>query len=325
MCEEHSAYNKKPVNLHSKQMDIELIKKILQSTKKTRLQEIIPSTMGEPLLYENFDSLLELCREFNFKLNLTTNGSFPKKNITEWAKVIIPITSDIKISWNGATKEVQESIMIGSCYEKGLEKIKTFLKMREQLFQETQHYCQVTLQLTFMEKNLDEIPEVVRLGIQLGVDRIKGHHLWDHYEELKPLSLRRNKEAISRWNQVVKQSKEIAQHYLLPNGKKVLLEHFDTLTDKAIDNLIPTGVCPFLGNEAWVAVDGQFSPCCAPEEQRRTLGDFGNLNHKTLLEIWHDSAYQSLCRNYLKHPVCKSCNMRRPANELQEKFRRLDL
>ena len=29
----------------------------------------------------------------------------------EWAERLVPVTSDVKISWNGATRETQERIM----------------------------------------------------------------------------------------------------------------------------------------------------------------------------------------------------------------------
>ena len=50
--------------------------------------------------------------------------------------------------------------------------------------------------------------------------------------------------------------------------------------------------CPFLGQEAWVASDGRFNPCCAPDALRRTLGDFGNLSQTSLYTIWSGDAYQ---------------------------------
>ena len=49
----------------------------LDASGKRILQEIIPSTMGEPLLYSHFDELLEQCRTLGIPLNLTTNGTFP--------------------------------------------------------------------------------------------------------------------------------------------------------------------------------------------------------------------------------------------------------
>ena len=117
MCEHHSEYsgvekNRILANQPKARMDIELIRRVLEDTKNTRLKEIIPSTMGEPLLYKDFKQIIELCWEFGVKLNLTTNGTFPIQGVVAWAKKLVPITSDIKISWNGATKKTQESIMV---------------------------------------------------------------------------------------------------------------------------------------------------------------------------------------------------------------------
>lgn len=52
--------------------------------------------MGEPLLYEHFEDILALCAKHNVKLNLTTNGTFPKHGAREWAARIVPVTSDVK-------------------------------------------------------------------------------------------------------------------------------------------------------------------------------------------------------------------------------------
>ena len=40
---------------------------------------------------------------------------------------------------------------------------------------------------------------------------------------------------------------------------------------------------------------GRFDPCCAPDAQRRTLGEFGNLHDTGLLEIWHVYVFAALC------------------------------
>jgi hypothetical protein len=64
--------------------------------------------MGEPLLYEHFDRIVELCRHYGMRLNLTTNGTFPKRGVRKWADVIVPVGSDVKISFNGATTGTQE-------------------------------------------------------------------------------------------------------------------------------------------------------------------------------------------------------------------------
>lgn len=321
MCEHHSKYsaiekNRILANQPKEQMPIELIRRVLESAKNFRLREIIPSTMGEPLLYKDFEQIIELCKEFEVKLNLTTNGTFPIKGATSWAKLVVPITSDVKISWNGATKITQETIMQGSNFKQGIQNIKDFLKVRNDYASSGKNYCQITLQLTFMETNLHELENIVRLGIELGIDRIKGHHLWTHFAEIESLSLRRNAASIVRWNDVVAKIKKIVTENLLPNGKPLSLVNFDILESGATQNLIPDGICPFLGNEAWIAPDGHFSPCCAPDILRKKLGDFGNVNERDILDIWHDKDYQYLLKNYMQNSICIACNMRRPPGEL---------
>lgn len=317
MCEDHSPFShtrreRVAAGIPKRRMSIDLIKKILTEAEGTPLREIVPSTMGEPLVYKHFEEIIALCHQYQIKLNLTTNGTFPRKGVETWAKLLVPITSDVKVSWNGASKAVQEKIMLGTCWEKVLNNLKKFIAIRNDFAKQDGNYCQVTLQLTFLETNVHELADIVQLGLDLGVDRIKGHHLWAHFSEIKSLSMRRNPEAISRWNQAVIQAQTIANSQRLPNGNRIKLENITCLDEQAQHDLAPGGPCPFLGQEAWVATDGRFSPCCAPDKERRQLGDFGSLANKKMDEIWHSPLYQTLRQDYLQHTVCKGCNMRKP-------------
>jgi MoaA/NifB/PqqE/SkfB family radical SAM enzyme len=269
--------------------------------------------MGEPLMYKNFEDIIDLCHHYKIKLNLTTNGTFPKKGVEAWAKLIVPVTSDVKMSWNGATKATQETIMLGSNWNKVLINLEKFIEIRDAYAEAGGNYCSVTLQLTFLDTNVNELVDIVKLGIKFGVDRIKGHHLWAHFDEIKSLSMRRDPETIKRWNMVVKQAIKVARDNPLQNGKTIKLENIFELDESAQFDLAPGGECPFLNKEAWVATDGRFSPCCAPDKERRKLGDFGGLTDTTLEQIWQSEKYQTLVKNFAQHDVCKGCNMRKPS------------
>jgi hypothetical protein len=104
-----------------------------------------------------------------------------------------------------------------------------------------------------------------------------------------------------------------AQATRLPEGREVLLENIFELDEGAVADLAPGGPCPFLGQEAWVSAAGRFDPCCAPDEQRRTLGDFGDLHTQRLMDVWNGDRYRHLVATYRTRPLCLSCNMRRPA------------
>ena len=294
-------------------MTLELLNKVVsEAAALGKLREIIPSTMGEPLLYEHFEEILALCNQYDVQLNLTTNGTFPRLGARVWAERIVPVASDVKISWNGATKETQESIMLGSNWEKVLDNVKIFIEIRDEFATQTNHRCRVTFQVTFMEMNIAELDEIVRLAISLGVDRVKGHHLWAHFDAIKELFMRRNPDAIRRWNNAVKRARNVAQTHTLPNGEHILLENFFRLDEAVREDLAPGAACPFLGQEAWVSAEGRFNPCCAPDAQRVTLGEFGNLNTQGFADIWNGKAYESLTATYGTRDLCLKCNMRKP-------------
>ena len=319
MCEDHSPYSttqpdRLSAGLPKRRMDIGLIRRVLAESEGTPLREIIPSTMGEPLLYRDFDDILALCAQYGVKLNLTTNGTFPRRGARAWAERIAPVASDVKISWNGAAKDTQERVMLGSNWDKVLENVRDFIAVRDEHAARGGNRCRVTFQLTFMEVNYAELPEVVKLAAGLGVDRVKGHHLWAHFSQIKNQSMRRSPEAIARWNATVDATYEAAERHRLPNGGKVLLDNIFRLDAADNGEIAANAECPFLGQEAWVASDGRFNPCCAPDALRRTLGDFGNVNRASLYDVWQSAAYRGLQSGYMQIPLCRGCNMRRPAD-----------
>ena len=317
MCEEHSPHS--PLQIRRRErgeprrrMDIDLLRRVLAERRGSPLREIIPSTMGEPLLYEHFDDILALCQEYGVKLNLTTNGTFPRRGARAWAECIVPVTSDVKISWNGASAATAERIMIGVRWDQVLSNVRDFIAVRDEHAAQGGSRCRVTFQLTFLEINVDELADIVRLAAALGVDRVKGHHLWAHFDQIKGLSMRRDAAAIARWNSAVRAARAVQNAVRLPSGDPVLLENIFELSPEADQDLAPGGPCPFLGKEAWISAEGRFSPCCAPDAQRRTLGDFGSLHERTLGEIWDSAAYRKLQAEYQGLPLCRSCNMRQP-------------
>lgn len=318
MCEEHSPHSplqlaRKAAGRPRRVMPIDLIRQVVADAAGKGLREIIPSTMGEPLLYEHFADIIDICSEYGVQLNLTTNGTFPRLGAEAWARQIVPVTSDVKISWNGATKATQEAIMIGSNWDKVLANVETFISVRDAHAAGGGNRCRVTFQLTFLEANVSELADIVRLAIRLGVDRVKGHHLWAHFDEIKAQSMRRSPDSIRRWNSAVLAAREAAQEATLPNGEHILLENVFLLNEDATGDIAPGGPCPFLGQEAWVSAEGRFDPCCAPDEQRRTLGSFGDLHKQGLMSIWRGEKYQDLVATYRNRTLCLGCNMRKPA------------
>ncbi|WP_405279232.1 radical SAM/SPASM domain-containing protein [Cobetia sp. Ld8] len=319
MCEDHSPYaasltERKKNGLLRPTMDTTLLEKVVREAAQLGVREVIPSTMGEPLLYPHFDVFLALCSELGLTLNLTTNGTFPApkshQNVEYWARKIVPITSDVKISWNGVTERTQSTIMGGTSLEQHIDNAKRFIEIRDEL--QSKNYCSMTMQLTFMRSNLEEIPDLLDLALSLGFDRLKGHQLWTHFDEIRNESLRNDLVYAARWNQIVQHCHERVATHNQTAKRPFRLENFFALDLAILEDISPDGECPFLGKELWVDPTGRLNVCCAPDQQRKTLGDFGNLNTAKLSELVEGESYQELMNTYQSHALCQSCNMRRP-------------
>jgi MoaA/NifB/PqqE/SkfB family radical SAM enzyme len=312
MCDGHSdlARLARPRAGPPRRMDLGLPRRILDERRGSGLGEVIPSTMGEPLLWPDMDGLLDLCAERGVKVNLTTNGTFPGRGAAGWAERLCPVSSDVKISWNGATARTAESIMRGLDFGAALANARAFLSVRDRLAARGGWRCRVSFQVTAMEANVAELPGMVRLAASLGVDRVKVNHVQVHFDELEAQSLRRGPEAVRRWNEAVRASRAAAEEARRPDGSRVELQNLVELSP--VGEPAPRGPCPFVGREAWVTVDGRFAPCPAPGAARGRLGDFGSLPERTLGEIWESRPFRDFVAGWPDHPVCRECTLRRP-------------
>ncbi|MCB1144463.1 MAG: radical SAM protein [Leptospiraceae bacterium] len=319
MCEEHSPYSHFRETLfqqsgtHRRVMPEPWLDSIFEECHRLGVKEIIPSTMGEPLLYKHFDKIVSLCKQFGIRINLTTNGSFPRKTKEEWIETIVPIASDIKFSLNGSTPKTSESIMLKSHWERQITNIKKTTLFRDEFYEKSGIYCNVTIQLTFLRNNMHELEEIIELASNLGIDRIKGHHLWVHFDEINHLSFRKDKSSRMKWNQLLQSVFQESKVFKNRKGNPIRFENFYPLpVEEDESKSIPDSwECPFLAKELWISAEGKISPCCAPDDLRKSLGDFGNIREQTLSEVLHSKEYTDLTHNYKNYPLCKTCVMRK--------------
>ena len=251
---------------------------------KRLLREVIPSTMGEPLLYSHFDELLELCRAFGIPLNLTTNGTFPGKWGSDAAmELLLRSCSDIKVSYLASEQ-----------FDGWKANVEKLVRLRDKLREKAgcedadagyanaecagdagvkcaetaeSRVATVSLQVTLHKKNLQDVPELVSWASAIGVDRIK-------------------------WNKVVllsTVSQELREMYALNDAQLESLrnefrsgefsasnvKHEGSLFFKNSADLCAVGgkceSCPF-ADEVWVWPDGHEDHCPNPE---RRFGAYG--------------------------------------------------
>jgi MoaA/NifB/PqqE/SkfB family radical SAM enzyme len=215
---------------------------------------------------------------------------------------------------NGSTAVTAERIMQGLSLENQVSNLKRYVEVRDAVRKSGINYPTVTVQTTFMKSNIDELPGLLEMAIDMGVDRFKGHHVWVTWPQIENESLRNDAKAITKWNQVVKRLHEIADNKKLPSSKKIELANVYPIPVDGEESIgICTNmICPFLGKEAWISWDGRFDVCCVPDMKRRMLGQYGNVRDSDIMDIWHGEPYDQLIKNWGSHDVCRECNMKVP-------------
>ena len=272
--------------------------------------------MGEPLLYAHFMPLLELARRFGVRVNLTTNGTFPGRGVDAWTAALLPVLSDVKFSVNSVDPALNAKIMGGVDSARQQENIRRYMELKRRHERAGGRRTTATLQVTFMEANLEGLPALLRWAIGQDLDRFKGHHIWVNWPQLQEESLRRSASDIERWNRMAARLHRIAHEERRPDGSKIALDNVTLLQPGKAGHDPGDTVCPFLGREAWVEADGSFQVCCCPSTVRREFGEFGDLHERSLLELWRSSRYRDFVTAWGDYPACQACNMRRPAQEL---------
>lgn len=246
---------------------------------KRLLREVIPSTMGEPLLYSHFEELLELCRSFGIPLNLTTNGTFPGKWGSDAAmELLLRSCSDIKVSYlaseqfDGWKTNVEKLVRVrdklrkkAGCEDADCAGTETFSSVDAKIAKS--RVATVSLQVTLHKKNLQNVPGIVSWASAVGIDRIK-------------------------WNKVVLLSvapRALCEMYALDDALLESLrnefrsgefsasnvKHEGSLFFKNCADQCAVGgkceSCPF-ADEVWVWPDGHEDHCPNPE---RRFGAYG--------------------------------------------------
>lgn len=299
MCDTHSIYNQNS-HFNRKFMSKELLEKVVDEAIELRVKEIIPSTMGEPLLYKYFDVILEKLSQSDIKLNLTTNGTFPHIGVREWAKKLLPLLSDIKISLNSVDATVNEKIMVNDNTSQKLKDIQLFTKLRD----EGHSDVSITLQVTFLDSNLNYLEELILFAIEQGIDRVKGHQLWITFDEVANESLQSTPKKIEKWNTFIDKIEVYRNKIKLENFVKIESRS----TQKSYNNNFS---CPFLGQELWIDYTGTFNVCCAPSQERKVLGQWGNIKERSISEIFNSQEYKTLLDGYKEEPLCQRCPLKK--------------
>lgn len=240
------------------EMPFHIIKSAISRYKES-LKEIIPSTMGEPLLYSHFSSLQKLCIEEKILINLTTNGSFPYHQSSLARTLLLQSCSDIKISLMAFSEGVFSKLMPGLSLSEWKQNVSSLSSLRKNMLKESSRISTLSLQVTLNKFNIDSVKEIIEYAASQEIARIK----WNVpvFLSSAPANFKEEYGLPSGvLNELKENIRNLSSEYSLQSAGSLFFNSSADLKSKT---------CPFQG-ELWVYPDGSESHCPNPERR------FGN-------------------------------------------------
>jgi len=257
-------------------LDLELHKEMLKQLRKSTFY-INYYFQGEPFLHPQFLELIKEAKRNKIYTSTSTNAHFIDEKV---AKDIVDSGLDrLIISIDGLTQKTYENYRINGQLSKVIEGTKHVIAAKRKAKKKTPH---LIFQFLAVKPNEHEIPEVFKLGNELGIDevRIKSAQLYDY----------------KHGNPLMPESEEYSRYKLQTDGTYKL--KYKT------------------GNHCWrmwsssvLTWDGKVVPCCFDKDAQHVLGSLENNSFK---KIWRDPVYVSFRQAVISHrnqiDICQNCS-----------------
>ncbi len=127
---------------------------------------------GEPLLHTNLFDMIKIAKAKGCNVSVTTNGVLLTTDVSE--RLIKYGMDIVAISISGASKETHESIRMGSKFDHLLINIKAFNNLKQKMRSKTP---KLVISFLMTKTNIEELPEIVNLAKEIGIDEIVATNL----------------------------------------------------------------------------------------------------------------------------------------------------
>lgn len=256
------------------------------------LEEVRLQGMGEPLLNKQFISMLNFGEKHGLLMSFTSNGSLCNQKIAE--QLVQLKNTSITFSIDGATAETFESIRIGGKFEQIQKNIQNLNRIRSDKKQPT-----LSVWTVVTKKNIHELPQIVKLASDLGVDCITLQLFLSDW----------GKDEMKEYNSSIRTNLNSQQlSSTLAKAKKVARISKIDLNIKQDDFYSKQKKCPWPWKKTYISSNGDVVPCSILADSDTVK--MGNVFEEDFAEIWNSKKYQDFRERIRTHNLasyCKNC------------------
>lgn len=265
---------------------------------------------GEPLSHPRILEMVRQVKSLGVPVELITNAVLLTKDMA--AELVNLGLDRLWFSLDGASPESYADVRLGAALPQVLANLEHLAALKTAA---CTRRPELGLAFVAMRRNIADLPEVLKLGQRVGVNRTSISHVLAHTREL-------NDERLYTRRMYAASGPEISLPSMdwTPDTTPVLAELLDRMKP-------PAGLrrCPFVekGSTA-IRWDGAVSPCLpllhdhtaylGEHERRSKSFSCGNILDQSLSEIWSAAPYQALRErlqmfDFSPCVICNSCDM----------------
>jgi radical SAM protein with 4Fe4S-binding SPASM domain len=269
------------------------------SRKKLTLQGL-----GEPLLAPGFFDMIEYATDRGIEVGFNTNATLLDARRAE--RLVELGVSWVHVSVDGATAETFEQVRDGAKFDKVVGNLRRLVQTRDRLRADRPR---LQLNTVVMRRNVGELPDLVRLAADIGVDRMWVQQLSHDFSDADIGgdydAIRAFTDAEARWGTPLDAAVAVARQLGLDLR----------VPGTAVDDRPGSGEpgCDWPWRSGFVTADARVQPCCMVMGADRAV--LGDLHERDLAGIWDGDAYTEFRRRLLTPDdppeVCRGCSQYR--------------
>lgn len=237
----------------------------------THTEEIVLHGWGEPTIHPEFERILQYLNEYPLRKYFCTNGT----TLDRIQDMIFKHHVDIMaVSLDGADSHTNDAIRYGSKLNEIIRGLKAITHHKQ-----INHldYPHVNFVFTAMRRNINQLPEMIRLASEAGVTEVKAVYLTSFSENMDREALYRDRERVKS---IFDKATELA------DAKGIMIKLPYVQGEDPAGTMVHRE-CFFPYRDLFIGSDGFVRPCVSTGEELFDIRD-----HSDFRSIWNHEKLQ---------------------------------
>jgi radical SAM protein with 4Fe4S-binding SPASM domain len=275
------------------------------------LEDLTLQGLGEPLLAPDLVAMVRCASERGIRVGFNTNATLLTGAV---ADALLDAGLDwLCVSLDGASAPVYEAVRDGARFERVGRNVRGLLERRRR-----RGGGRPTVSLVFvaMRRNVRELPALVRLAVEWGVDRVAVQNLSHSFSDTDPhgryREIREYAAGEALWQGPDDDAARAFAEARAEASRLGMKLSLPRLAERPPRRRPGTAGCDWPWRGVYAEHDGTVQPCCMVMGSDRA--SMGNAREESFRAVWHGPRYAEFRRALLgRDPpdVCRGCSLYR--------------